>query len=273
MSPWQRNFESTLAEEYGWLSLAGLFWLEEGRWTLGTDAHNDFVLDPDPLLPSTVGTLTFATGVLTFTPADDVPATVGTVPAKGPTRLNFEDEPEPSVLSVGALRLYPIHRGPRYGVRARNPHTVYRRTFAGLRWNPYRDEARVTARFEAWPQPRPLAIVNVLGDAEPSTSLGTLLFSLQGKDFSFVAEPGRDGGLFVNFRDQGNGTVSYPGGRFLYTQAPVDGAVVLDFNEAHSPPCSRTPYAVCPRPPQPNHLPFLLEAGELYPHVSREFRP
>ena len=270
---WRRSFETALAEEYGWLSLAGLFWFQEGEFTLGGGAHNDFALDPDPLLPDRIGTFSFASGALTFTPASDVAASLGNLPITGPTRLNFEDESDPSVLEVGALRLVPIHRGPRYGLRARNPLTVYRRTFAGLRW--YGDDplARVLARFEAWPAPQPLAIVNVLGDAEPSTSLGRLHFSLQGKEFSFLAEPGRQGGFFVNFKDAGNGKVSYPGGRFLYTLPPSDATVVLDFNQAHSPPCSRTPYAVCPRPPLPNSLPFVLEAGELYPHVSSEFRP
>jgi len=171
------------------------------------------------------------------------------------------------------LRLTPIHRGPRYGLRARNPLTVYRRTFAGLRWHPENPALRIVARFEAWDSPRPLAIVNVLGDAEPSKSLGQIHFSLNGKDFAFLAEPGRHGGFFVNFKDAGNGTVSYPGGRFLYTPAAVDGTVVVDFNQAHSPPCSRTPYAVCPRPPLPNQFPFVLEAGEIYPHLSSEFRP
>lgn len=269
---WRRSFETTLAEEYGWLSLAGLFWFQNGSFTLGVDPGNDFVLDPDPLLPDRIGALTFDHGVLTYLPEADIVARLGSRVVDGPTRLNFEDEADPSVLEVGALRLTPIHRGPRFGLRARNPHAVYRRSFAGLRWHPDNPAWRIEARFEPWPTPQPLAVVNVLGDAEPSKSLGQLHFSAQGKSFTFLAEPGREGGFFVNFKDAGNGHNTYPGGRFLYTQAPVDGTVVLDFNQAHSPPCSRTPYAVCPRPPLPNQFPWVVEAGELYPHVSREFR-
>ena len=270
---WQRSFQNSLAEEYGWLSLAGLFWFHDGTFTLGAGAENDFVLDPDPLLPERIGVLTFASGVLSFVPEPGIGAILNGAAVTGSVRLQFEDEPDPSVLQVGALRLYPIHRGPRFGLRARNPHTVYRRTFAGIRWFPDDPNARVTARFEVWPEPKPLAIINVLGDAEPSTSLGQLHFLLKGEEFTFLAEPGRNGGLFINFADAGNGTVSYPGGRFLYTEAPADGTVVLDFNQAHSPPCSRTPYAVCPRPPQPNRFSFVLGAGEHYPHLSRELLP
>jgi uncharacterized protein (DUF1684 family) len=270
---WRRRFETTLAEEYGWLTLAGLFWFDQGTATLGTADDNDFVLDPDPLLPARVGTLEFNQGRLSFTPAPGVPVTLDGQDLTGPTRLNFEDEPNPSVVSVGALRLYPIHRGPRFGLRARNPLTVYRRTFAGLNWLPENPALRIVAEFHRWPEPRPLAVVNVLGDAEPTVSQGEIRFTLGGQGFAFLAEPGRDGGFFVNFKDGSTGKTTYPGGRFLYTPAPVGDTVVLDFNQAHSPPCSRTPYAVCPRPPQPNFVPFPLEAGEVYPHVTQEFRP
>jgi len=95
---WRRSFETTLAEEYGWLSLAGLYWFEEGSFSLGTDPASDFVLDADPLLPTKVGTLTFTKGELTFVPEADVAAQLGSKPVTGPTRLNFEDEADPSVL-------------------------------------------------------------------------------------------------------------------------------------------------------------------------------
>ena len=50
--------------------------------------------------------------------------------------------------------------------------------------------------------------------------------------------------------------------RFLYTSAPVDGKVTIDFNQAINPPCAFTIYATCPLPPRQNRLNVAIEAGE-----------
>jgi uncharacterized protein (DUF1684 family) len=52
----------------------------------------------------------------------------------------------------------------------------------------------------------------------------------------------------------------------LYAPLPKNGEVILDFNQAFSPPCAFTPYAVCPLPPAQNRLALRIEAGEQRPH-------
>jgi len=71
-----------------------------------------------------------------------------------------------------------------------------------------------------------------------------------------------DGRLFFVFGDRTNGRETYGGGRFLYSDPPRDGRVVLDFNRAYNPPCVFTPWATCPLPPPGNRLPVAIEAGE-----------
>ena len=54
-----------------------------------------------------------------------------------------------------------------------------------------------------------------------------------------------------------------PGGTyFLYTPAPADGRVVVDFNRAYNPPCVFSPFTTCPLPWPENRLPIRVEAGE-----------
>jgi len=36
----------------------------------------------------------------------------------------------------------------------------------------------------------------------------------------------------------------------------------IDFNKAYNPPCSFTPYATCPLPPEGNRLSIAIRAGE-----------
>ncbi|MGA9524755.1 MAG: DUF1684 domain-containing protein, partial [Myxococcaceae bacterium] len=62
--------------------------------------------------------------------------------------------------------------------------------------------------------------------------------------------------------DLTNRSDTYGAGRFLYTDLPRDGQVVLDFNRAYNPPCAFTPYATCPLPTRENKLPIRIEAGE-----------
>jgi uncharacterized protein (DUF1684 family) len=64
------------------------------------------------------------------------------------------------------------------------------------------------------------------------------------------------------FKDGTSGNGSYPAGRFLYSEAPKDGKVWIDFNRAYNPPCAFTPYATCPLPNEQNKITALIEAGE-----------
>ena len=74
---------------------------------------------------------------------------------------------------------------------------------------------------------------------------------------------GEDGSLWLIFGDATNGTDTYGGGRYLYTEPPLaDGSVVVDFNLAYNMPCVFSPYATCPLPPPQNRLPLRIEAGE-----------
>jgi uncharacterized protein (DUF1684 family) len=49
--------------------------------------------------------------------------------------------------------------------------------------------------------------------------------------------------------------------------------LVLDFNRATNLPCAFTDFATCPLPPDGNHLPFAVTAGELLPHERRRDAP
>ena len=79
---------------------------------------------------------------------------------------------------------------------------------------------------------------------------------------------GSDGELFYIFRDATTGKSTYPSGRFLYSDAPKDGKVILDFNKAYNPPCAFTPYATCPLPPKQNRMEVPIEAGEKTYHLE-----
>jgi hypothetical protein len=262
---WRADREAKLMADDGWLTLVGLFWLDEGANRVGSDPEAEVAL-PQGSAAALVGTITFRDRVATFAPAPGADVRINGNPA-GVQVL----QPQPGdadVVTTGSVTMFVIKRGDRYGVRVRDRNSASRKAFAGLHWFPVREDYRVTARFIPHPTPTSIMIANVLGVVEPWPTPGKVVFTLNGRELTL--HPVLDGPeakeLFFVFRDGTTGSETYPGGRFLYAAMPKNGEVVLDFNKAESPPCAFTAFATCPLPPKENALPVRVEAGELNPH-------
>ncbi|HEY2941666.1 MAG TPA: DUF1684 domain-containing protein [Vicinamibacteria bacterium] len=263
---WRQNREARLKAEDGWLAVAGLFWLDEGVNRFGSGPGNAIAL-PAGAAPAVAGAFELRQGQVSVRIEPGVTVTAAGKPVAA-MDLRSDDPGPPDVLKLGRLSLQVIARGGRYGIRMKDPESETRRAFAGLRWFPVRDDMRVDARFVPWPSPRTIPIPNVLGQVNDLPSPGYAEFTVAGRKVRLepvIEEPGAQE-LFFIFRDQTAGKETYPAGRFLYAPMPKDGAVVLDFNKAYSPPCAFTAYATCPLPPPQNRLPVRIEAGEKDPH-------
>ena len=169
-------------------------------------------------------------------------------------------------IDAGDLTLSVIERGGRFAVRVKDKQSKYRKAFRGMKWFPVREEYRIAARWVAYPTPKAVPIVNIIGNRLEMPSPGYAVFSIGGREMRLEPVVENDTELFFIFRDRTAGKETYPGGRFLYTDLPRDGKVELDFNKAENPPCAFTPYATCPLPPKQNSLPARVEAGELTAH-------
>jgi uncharacterized protein (DUF1684 family) len=242
------DYEARLRAPEGWLSVAGLFWLHDGDNVVGSDLHADVVLPPGT--PKRAGILQFHAGEVTF------------MPVAGPANHLKPDTPgPPDVVHVGGVALTVIRRGEKTGVRLRDPNAATRLHFTGCQWFPIHEGWRVKARWIAYPEPKKIAIVNILGMTDREPSPGYAEFTLGGKTLRLepVTEDDR---LFFMLKDLTAGKTTYGAGRFLYAAMPKDGVVELDFNRAENPPCAFTAFATCPLPPKQNWLPVAIEAGE-----------
>ncbi len=259
---WRRNRETRLRADDGWLTVAGLFWLNEGPNRFGSDAANDIVLPPGSS-PARAGVFDLKGGRVTVKIEPGVSASSGGAPvATMPMRPDTAGEPD--LLTLGDLTLFVIERGGRAAIRLRDRNSPMRREFKGLTWFPVEPDYRVVASFVKFDPPRTIPIPNILGQTEELPCPGALSFTLRGRAFRLepvLEEPGANE-LFVIFRDETSGHGTYPSGRFVYTDLPKDGKVVLDFNKAYNPPCAFTPYATCPLPPKQNWLAVRIDAGE-----------
>ena len=245
---WRADYEADLRAPEGWLSVAGLFWLHEGDNAVGSDAQSDVVLPAGT--PRRAGSFQLYRGVVTFKPAS------------GPASVLKPDDPgPPDVLHIGSVAVNVIKRGDKTGVRLRDPNAPARLHFTGCQWFPIDETWRVQAKWVVYPQPKKIAITNILAMTDQEPSPGYAEFTLQGKTLRLDPVTEEDH-LFFMLKDLTAGKTTYAAGRFLYAAMPKDGIVELDFNRAENPPCAFTAFATCPLPPKQNWLPVAIEAGE-----------
>ena len=226
---WRKQREELLKAPDGWLSVAGLVWLDEGQNTVEgivfTRRGNAVWLGEKELKSDTPG------------PADTI--------------------------TVWDKTLVVIVRGAKVGLRVRDKKSSFLLAFRGLNWYPARPEYCITARWIPYETAQQRFLDTVLeGFEEEYFSPGIAEFEVSG--VTCRLEPMVSGGrLFFILRDQTSGKTTYGASRFLYAEAAVNGLVVIDFNRAYNPPCVFTPYATCPLPPPGNWLTVVIEAGEL----------
>jgi uncharacterized protein len=99
---------------------------------------------------------------------------------------------------------------------------------------------------------------------------GEISFVLKGQEhklevyqsIDLLKKPGYEDYLFVPFTDETNGKETYEVGRYLELRFPPGDELVLDFNLCYNPYCSYNPGYSCPIPPEVNHLPIEVRAGE-----------
>ncbi|MGH2401880.1 MAG: DUF1684 domain-containing protein, partial [Candidatus Limnocylindria bacterium] len=223
---WRRQRYAALRRDVGWLTLAGLGWLREGKNRVGSAAGADVAL---PSGPPIAGTLTVASGSVVAT---------GDFRHDGKTvrdlPLVSDEAGEPTMLELGRLRLCLIERGGRLAVRTWDTEAELRRGFEGIDHWPVDAAWRLEARFEAIPERR-ITVPDIIGVAEEEASPGDAVFEVDGQAHRLQALAGGDGGeLWLVFGDATNGTETYGGGRFLYTAPPDgNGRVTVDFNRAY----------------------------------------
>jgi len=253
--------EDRLRAPQGWLSLVGLFWLDEGANGLGSGSDLAIVL-PGDASPPVAGTLSLDGTEVRVVAEAGVTITLDGDPVSD-RALHDDHEGKPDVLRLGRLSMYVIRRGDRFALRVKDPESETRRDFRGIDYFPVDPAHRVEAAFERFDEPRKVQIPTVAGTTSEMLVPGRLLFTLGGKSYALepLVETPDATELFLIFRDETSGTETYGAGRYLYATLHGDSAVV-DFNKAYNPPCAFTRFATCPLPPRSNRLSVAIRAGE-----------
>ena len=258
VAQWRHDYEASLRSDDGWLSVAGLFWLHEGKNSFGSDPLNDIVL-PAGLMPASAGYFDFHNGNTWVHVNPGVPILKRGKPVE---LAQLHSDSSSDQLTIGTLTLYVHASGARYAIRLQDKNSKILRDFKGLRWFPVDPSYRIVANFVPYDPPKQITMQNIMGDTGTASFVGYVTFSVGGQQCRLDAEGDPAKGLSFVFRDLTGGEETDPAARFLDAPPPKDGKVVLDFNEAYNPPCAYNPYTTCPVPPPEDRLRVKIQAGE-----------
>lgn len=263
LAQWHLDRENNIRRENGWLALAGLFWLEQGENSLGSAPGNAILLPQR--LPASLGSIRLE-GRQTYlkVEAGNTLKVNGEVVSEA---LLIPDLGErPGFMTLDGVRMVVIDRAAGMGVRLWDNLRPERREYPPRRWFPANESLIFPARYERHAEPRKVLLPDVFGDLVETAMQGHVIFEHNGQIHTLEAAESEDGRLEIHFQDPTSGKSTYPSGRYYYSPDPVqDGKLILDFNYSYSPPCAFTPFATCAFAPAANHLPFPVEAGEVYP--------
>lgn len=265
LNEWKKTRLERLKSDKGWLNLAGLYWLEEGENTIGSDSSNTIVFPPEA--PAFAGKVKKEGDSIYFDSSDGTELLKDSIMRESVV-LKPDATGDPTLVQHGSLAWYIIKRDSLYGIRLRDydhprindlDHIPYFEP--DLKW-------RKTASFIPFEKPDTIQVPTVIGIDEMYLATGKLIFRHDGKKYELL--PFKSGkGLFLIIGDKTSAIETYAAGRFMYTDLPdKNNEVILDFNKAYNPPCAFSPHATCPLPPHENRLNLRITAGEKAVHLE-----
>jgi hypothetical protein len=268
---WRAGRLERLLAPNGYLNQIGLFWLDEGTYSIGSGPDNDIRL-PAKAAPK-IGVLEVSAAGVHMRVESGVEVLNGDQPVVS-ILLADDTTPEPVQLSHGSIAWTAIKRDDRVGIRVRDFEHPFVDTFGPLQYFPVDSSLRLQGVLKRYDVPKIANVGTVIeGLGYHPESPGIVEFVIDGQSYALEAYTSGDR-LFFVFGDATSRDETYGAGRFLYAALPGDdGKTILDFNRAYSPPCAFNDFSTCPVASPRNRLPIRIEAGEKYDkalHYSAE---
>lgn len=141
--------------------------------------------------------------------------------------------------------------------------------FQGHEFFEYDPKYVVEAELELTPKMEPFEMATSSGKTQSYRVYGILTFTLDGQKHTLeVYEslrlkniPEYANHLFLPFKDQSTGVMTYGTGRFMDLEKPTGSTLTLNFNLCYNPYCAYTDGYSCPITPETNTLNTIILAG------------
>ncbi len=258
---WHEKRNNSLKKKSGWLSLAGLYWLQQGENNFGSDSSNKIIF---PLnAPKFMGSFFLNDTIVTIEIKEGIDVYVDSTRITS-MQLKNDNQKGMNILNNETLSWYIIKRRDKFGIRIKDSEHPNFKSFSGVEHFPINYDWRVKARLEPYDSAKTISISNVLGQVSDLPCPGALVFDIDGKTYKLdpIADK-TDDEYWLLFADETSDEETYGAGRFLYVdKIDSTGVTYIDFNKAYNPPCVFSPFATCPLPPFQNRLALRVTAGE-----------
>lgn len=256
---WRTERDKKMRSESSWLTIAGLFWLEQGENSFGSGEKNKIKF-PKGSCAEFVGKFLLNEDKITVISENENLKYNGE--AVKEKLLTTDAERKQDILELNDLRMWVIKRGDRYAIRLRDLNTPAFREYAGLKFFPPAEKYILEAEFELFKTPKTIKVGTVIGTEVNYICPGFVKFQLNGNEYQLDAFESGPKKLFFIFKDETNGHETYGASRYMTSNILKNNKVDLNFNRAYNPPCAYSAYATCPLPPPQNYLPVKIKAGE-----------
>lgn len=259
---WHAKRAAYLKQPDGWLNLEGLFWLNKGLSSFGSDAAaNARYLNAK--FPATLGYFLYEGDSVSWQNYKNTSIKINGKPFTGQAPITvFNASGNAALMDWSHFNWVLIKREDKVGIRFRNYKANLLKTFKGIAYFPVQSKWRIKAKLEK-PVQDFIMISNILGQTTAQKTAGTLHFTIDGTAYTLDAINEGGNTLFVAFADATSGNQTYGSGRFIDVEMPDEsGNTFIDFNKAYNPPCAFTAFATCPLPPAQNRLTIAITAGE-----------
>lgn len=260
---WKVDRMEELKSKEGFLNLAGLYWLEDGEYSFGSDSSNDVIFPVG--FPAKGGVFKVEQGTVSIS---KVVQGILIDSVYQEESLVFDmDQEIAKEMTYGNYVWYIIERVGNVGIRLKDLDHPMLSEELDIHFYEYNPDLVVEAVFKPYLPKKKLTVDNVLGHRFEMEIQGQLQFDFEGKSYSL--EPLDDVDFFVIFSDETSAIETYGSGRYLHVPLPgPDGKTTIDFNRAYNPPCAFTDFATCLIPPAENRLDFRVDGGELDYHLE-----
>ena len=196
---WRAGRYDSLVRENGWLALAGLYWLNEGRNLVGSNPMCEVVL-PERA-PTFIGVVELKGKTVRLTAAEGVQVKVnGRLAQKAVLKSSMEAKPS-FVTWKETLRMVVHEHAGRHAVRVWDNERAERFSLPPLKWFPLNKHFRIPARYTCYKKPKTIEHPDTFGDMIEAAVDGYVTFRFEGKTYRLDASEMEDRTLFIKFRD------------------------------------------------------------------------
>src|SRR5512140_2789259 len=208
---WRAEKYDSLTCENGWLSLAGLFWLNRGRNLVGSNPMCEVILPEHA--PTFLGIIEWKGKTIQLQAAEGVQVRVNGKQTQR-TALRSDQEAKPSFITWNQIRMVLHEHAGKYGIRIWDNQRRTRFTLPLLKWFPISKQFRFSARYTRYPKPKVSGQLDTFGETVEDRLDGYVTFKFEGSTYKLDVTEEEDHSLFIKFRDLTSSKETYPPSRY-----------------------------------------------------------